>query len=146
MLYAASKYGFVKRTLDEYDKELNEWMLQYFDTALYVATGYAVANANMLRNVPKGSYSELYREISKTISNKKMHRYNAEDIIRLNHREHQGERECSVCRRISKLQDEKCSICNALENMAGDVITHRFLQCWIMMNMALYHCRGKSIW
>lgn len=75
-----------------------------------------------------------------------MHRYNAEDIIRLNHREHQGERECSVCRRISKLQDEKCSICNALENMAGDVITHRFLQCWIMMNMALYHCRGKSIW
>ena len=117
---------FVKRTLEEYDKELNEWILQYFDTALYVATGYAVANANMLRNVPKGSYSELYREISKTISNKKMHRYNAEDIIRLNHREHKGERECSVCRRISKLQNEKCSICNALENMARDVITHHF--------------------
>ena len=71
---------FVKRTLDEYDKELNEWMLQYFDTALYVATGYAVANANMLRNIPKGSYSELYREISRTISNKKLHRYNANGI------------------------------------------------------------------
>lgn len=110
----------------DYEKQLNQWMLQHFDTSLYVASGYAKASANTLRNIPEGSYSELYLTISKTISQKKSNRYSAEEIIQLNHRKHQDERECAVCRRIAKLQDNKCAVCNALEKMARDVMTHNF--------------------
>ena len=35
-----------------------------------MASGYAVASANDLRNEPEGSYSELFLKISKMISEK----------------------------------------------------------------------------
>ena len=73
----------------------------YKRQALYVACGYAKANANALRNMPKGSYSDLYLTISKMISKKKSNRYNADMIRNLNSRKHEGERECKVCRRIA---------------------------------------------
>lgn len=90
-------------------------MMEHFDTALYVACGYAKANANALRNMPNGSYSDLYLTISKMISEKKSNRYNADIIRNLNSRKHEGERECKVCRRIARLTDDKCQVCLALE-------------------------------
>ena len=44
----------VKNAIADYEKELNAWMMQQFDTALYVASGYAPASANELRDEPEG--------------------------------------------------------------------------------------------
>ena len=112
--------------LEQYEKEINSWMLSTFDTALFVACGYAAASANALRNEPQGSYSALYLTISKIISQKKFHRYDAEQIRYLNQRKHEGERECKVCRRIAHLTDEKCPICNALEKMSGNILYNKY--------------------
>lgn len=100
--------------------------MEHFDTALYVACGYAKANANALRNMPKGSYSDLYLTISKMISKKKSNRYNADMIRNLNSRKHEGERECKVCRRIARLTDDKCQVCLALEKMSGSILYENY--------------------
>lgn len=112
--------------LEHYEKSLNHWMMEHFDTALYVACGYAKANANALRNMPKGSYSDLYLTISKMISEKKSNRYNADMIRNLNSRKHEGERECKVCRRIACLTDDKCQVCLALEKMSGSILYENY--------------------
>ena len=112
--------------LEHYEKSLNHWMMEHFDTALYVACGYAKANANALRNMPNGSYSDLYLTISKMISEKKSNRYNADIIRSLNSRKHEGERECKVCRRIARLTDDKCQVCLALEKMSGSILYENY--------------------
>jgi CRISPR-associated protein, csm1 family len=114
----------VLQTLDSYEKQVNQWLLETFDISLYIACGYAVASANNLRNVPEGSYSELYQEISKMLSEKKAHRYGADVIQYLNKKKRDGERECSVCRRVAKVSgtEKRCPICEALEHMGRDML------------------------
>ena len=115
-----------KKILEENESELNRWLLDTFDTALYIAGGYAEASANALRNVPEGSYSELYLKISERISAKKAHRYSADIIRKLNSSSHRGERECKVCRRVSELKEDKCPICYNLEKMSGNILYDDF--------------------
>lgn len=112
----------VLKTIDQYEVSVNEWLMDNFGTALYIGTGYAVANANAFRNMPDGSYSDLYRNISRMISGKKTHRYDAAQIIKLNSQRHEGERECKICRRIAILKDDKCAICNSLEKMSSGIL------------------------
>lgn len=114
----------VLQILDSYEKQVNQWLLETFDISLYIACGYAVASANNLRNVPEGSYSELYQEISKMLSEKKAHRYGADVIQYLNKKKRDGERECSVCRRVAKMSvtEKRCPICEALEHMGRDML------------------------
>lgn len=112
----------VLQIIEQYDVSVNEWLMDKFGTALYIGTGYAVANANAFRNMPDGSYSDLYRNISRMISGKKTHRYDAAQIIKLNSQRHEGERECKICRRIAILKDDICAICNSLEKMSSGIL------------------------
>ena len=116
----------VRKILKEYEVQINQWLLEHYDISLYVACGYAPASANALRNLPNGSYSSLYMEMSRIISSKKSHRYSADTIRWLNQRKHVGERECSFCRRLARLIDEKCPICTALERMARDILYKKY--------------------
>lgn len=116
----------VKTILENNEKKLNGWLMEQFDTALYAAGGYAVANANALRNMPDGSYAKLYSDISGMVEKKKVHRYDADMIRRLNHKKHDGERECVICRRIRPLKDEKCAICTALEKFSGNILQNDY--------------------
>lgn len=114
----------VVQILESYEKQINQWLLETFDISLYIACGYAVASANNLRNVPEESYSELYQDISKMLSEKKAHRYSADVIQYLNKKKSDGERECSVCRRVAKVSEKEgqCPICEALEHMGRDML------------------------
>lgn len=116
----------VKKILQQYENETNKWLLEQYGTSLYVAGGYAPASANALRNMPNGSYSELYIRVSRMISQKKLHRYTADTIRWLNQRSHNGERECRVCRRVGKLMDQKCPVCAALEKMSGGILYKKY--------------------
>lgn len=102
----------VKAEVEEFEKEVNQWFLEFFGIALYIGTGYAPCSANDLLDIPQGNYSNLYREVSGQISAKKMRRYTAEEIIELNQRKHKEKRECVICRRMDKLNsNEQCKIC-----------------------------------
>lgn len=115
----------VKDYLDEYEKYLNEWLLKQFDISLYIAMGYVEANPDNLKNVPEGSYLQMYRDISSQISNKKLHRYNAGQIRKLNdNKKDDYSRECRICRNVGKLtEDGVCPMCSALKNLSANILS-----------------------
>ncbi len=113
----------VKQVIAQQQEIVNSWFMQYFDTALYIADGYAPCSASNLKNEPRDSYSELFRTISRNISAKKSHRYSSKEIIALNHRHIDGREECCVCRRASHINsDGRCPICAALEKLSGAIL------------------------
>ncbi len=113
----------VKQMLADQRALVNDWFMEHFDTALYIADGYAPCSAGNLKNDPKGSYSELFHQVSRSISAKKTHRYSARELMFLNHRHREGKEECCVCRRTAKLNaDGRCPICAALEKLSGAIL------------------------
>ncbi|RRD93726.1 type III-A CRISPR-associated protein Cas10/Csm1 [Clostridiales bacterium COT073_COT-073] len=113
----------VKEKVSDFEKAVNQWFLKVFGIALYIGTGYAAASANDLLDNPQGNYSNLYREVSKQISAKKMHRYSAKDINELNQRKHKEKRECIICRRMDSLNaEEECMICAQIKNFSQYIV------------------------
>lgn len=126
-----------KQTLDEFEKAVNGWLIDNFATGLYVAGGYAECSSNDIQNKPDGSYAELFAEISKNISHKKLHRYSASDILKLNSSfSGDGKRECKCCKSPSFLvksisdngqEEYRCEFCNSLIKLSDDILNKEFL-------------------
>ena len=114
--------------IEAFQQEMKEWLLKYFQTDLFVAIGYAPCTGNTFRNVPEGSYAELFREMSKMHSEQKQHRYSAKEIISLNHHKEQDySRECKVCKRIGQVDEEGvCDLCRRIERLSKDVLYSDF--------------------
>lgn len=113
-----------KNILAEYNKSINNWLLENLGTALYVTDGYCECSANMLKNNPNGSYSKIYDEINKQIQNSKHSKYNAKQIMYLNKKKIADyTRECSICKTSAKLNVEnKCPMCQAIENFSNNIL------------------------
>lgn len=119
----------IKQKIAEFESKINEWLLGEFKTALFLGCGYAECSANELHNKPEGAYRQIYKNVSKMISQKKMKRYSAAQIIKLNSEgKKDGTRECRVCRRTSKLleDDDICSVCNAMIDMSQNILYKGF--------------------
>ena len=118
----------IKNTVKEYMDGLNRWFLEKFQISLYIAWGFAECSTDSLKNVPEGSYSQIYRNISDSISVMKSHRYSAEDIIRLNAQTYNDyTRECKVCKKIAKVDDEGiCPVCHAIERFSKNILYGEF--------------------
>ncbi len=117
----------MKQTVDLIEQQTNEWFMNQFGIALYLAGGYAECSANDLENKPNGSYSALYRTISDTLSQKKGHRYTADQIRYLNSRKHDGERECQICKSMRPLDEHNlCPICAAIERMSKGILYYPY--------------------
>lgn len=117
-----------KNVVEKYMERLNHWLMEVFHISLYVAWGYAACSADNLKNVPEGSYAEIFRRIGETISARKGHRYTAADIRALNDREYDDyTRECRVCRKISEVDsDGKCPICRAIDGFSKKILYDDF--------------------
>ncbi len=109
-----------KSEISNFETEANEWFIKLFKTALYVSGGYAVCSANDIKNQPEGSYRNIFKEISNNISDKKLNRYTAQQILNMNTLKHMdGSRECRVCHRTDMLKESgKCEICEGIENFS----------------------------
>lgn len=110
--------------IQKFQEELKEWLLKQFQTDLFVAFGYVQCTGNAFRNVPEGSYTELFRKMSKMLSLQKQHRYTAREIIRLNNRKEQDySRECKVCKKIGHVDEEGvCPLCRKIEKLSKNVL------------------------
>lgn len=114
----------VQRKIEEYKNEMRMWFLKNYRTELYVAMGAVACSANSLRNVPEGSYAELFHKLSRKISQNKLHRYTAEEIIKLNrHSEKDYSRECKVCKHVGDVdEDGVCELCRKIEQFSQKVL------------------------
>ncbi len=117
-----------KTTVDQYMDALNQWLIGTFQISLYAAWGYAVCSADALKNVPQGSYEQIFKTVSEEISRRKSHRYSVSDIIMLNAKSYDDyTRECKVCKKIAKVNEEKvCPICSAIEGFSQNILHDKF--------------------
>ncbi len=115
---------YARETIRRHREECNQWFMEHYGIALYIAGGAAACSAHELMNQPDGSYSELFRTVSRAISQEKSHRYRAEEIRALNSVRMSGKRECKVCRKTDTDLDEegRCRICSALHHLSGDIL------------------------
>ena len=112
----------VREVLKQFMDELHGWLLETFHTSLYVASGMQPCSADALANIPEGSYSEIFRNVSSQISEQKLHRYTAMELLALNRKPQLHDRECRVCRRSDRLtKDDLCSICAAMKQLGTDI-------------------------
>lgn len=118
----------VTKIIEDYLENLKKWFLKHYKTSLYVAGGYVPCSADSLRNVPEGSYTELFQKLGSEISKNKGHRYNAEDIIGLNNlHEKDYSRECKVCKSIGHVDEEGvCELCRKIEKFSQNVLYAKF--------------------
>lgn len=118
----------VKSYLDEYEREINSWLMKNFDISLYVATAYKEASANTFKNIPEESYKTLFRSVSNQLSDKKLNRYSSADILYLNHKSRElYDRECRVCKRLGKVnEDDLCSFCSSIKKLSNSILYNDF--------------------
>lgn len=103
--------------LNDFKHNINSWLMEEFDTDLYLACAWIETSGNILCNKEegKGKYKNLFSVLSQKLSMEKSKRYNAADLIKLNHKSTDGERECKNCRRSSKLKDnDLCEFCSEI--------------------------------
>ena len=114
--------------LEEYNQQMNDWLIDTFDISLFVGHGYAPCNADSLWNVPEGSYSELFQRVSRNISLQKTRRYSAKQLLQINTRKNEDySRECKVCRRLDRLNaDNECVICSSIKDFSKDILNDRY--------------------
>ena len=121
----------IKAHIDSFMKELKAWLMETFSASLFIADGYSECSADSLANTPEGSYSSIFRSISEKISAKKMNRYSAHEIIRLNTPLSEHTRECKICHRSDMLdKEDKCRICQSIESAASDILKNDFFAIW----------------
>lgn len=109
---------------ETFSQSTNAWLQKTFGIDLFLGTGGTACSARELENVPEGSYGELFRTVSRKVSQSKAHRYSAEQIRMLNRgRIRDGERECRICHRSDMLTGENlCSICSGLTSLSSKIM------------------------
>lgn len=138
---------FAKETICSFEKGLNEWFLSTYKTALYIASGYKECAPNNFRNQPLGSYSELFKEVSAQISQKKASRYSAQQIISLNTSpKSENARECIVCGATDNLDEgDKCRLCASLENISSKLINNKEDNFFLILNSLVSDMGGVAL-
>ena len=118
---------------ETFSQSTNAWLQKTFGIDLFLGTGGTACSARELENVPEGSYGELFRTVSRKVSQSKAHRYSAEQIRMLNRgRIRDGERECRICHRSDMLTGENlCSICSGLTSLSSKIMDPQMKFCVI---------------
>lgn len=114
-----------KKCIEDFENGLRDWFVDTFGTALFVASGYTDCSANELKNTPAGSYKDIFRRVSTMLSKKKLKRYSADDLKKLNKLSDRfdGSRECIICHRGDMLdENNECTICSGLKKLSNSII------------------------
>ena len=113
--------------LSAFTAEVKAWFRSVFRNALYLASGCAACSAASLANQPAGSYRAVFRKVSAQISEQKLKRYSAAEIMEMNRPLPQHERECRICRRSDSLgNDGLCTVCGSLNSISSDLLTKTY--------------------
>jgi CRISPR-associated protein Csm1 len=117
-----------EKILKTFQQITNQWIQKVFQADLFVACGYTFCTANELINRPEGSYQNLFRRVSRSVSRRKAQRYSADDIRYLNAAGHDSDgRECRICHRSDELdEDNCCCICSGLIRLSKGILQNEF--------------------
>lgn len=116
-----------KTTVSKFEKSFNQFLIQHFQTGLYVAFGWSEFAAI---DIMSGSHSALayraiYQRASRQISDKKLARYDWKTLLLLNRGGKKEGRECAICHAVGELRESYdqvlCPICDELRQFAKKI-------------------------
>lgn len=108
--------------IKQVEKEFNEFFLNRFGIDLYVAFGAEAFSPSDIKRGNIKEYRHIYRNLSRKLSDKKLQRYSAADIAKLNRAGKRTGRECRVCHSVDNLTDEGlCQLCLQLEHFSNNI-------------------------
>lgn len=132
LLYAGGGHAYfilantenTKQILEDFAQDLREWMQDTFGIDLFIGTGYTECSCNDLQNKPDGAYKECFRAVSGAISENKLRRYNATQMISLNMAKNiDRERECKICHSPGNVNREGvCELCDGFAQLSRDIL------------------------
>lgn len=122
-----------KKIVAEFEKKFNQFLLEKFQTRLYVAFGWSefaakdvVSNTSSLE-----SYRQIYQQTSHQISRKKISRYDWHTIADLNQGGKKAGRECQICHSVDQLIEVDsqilCHLCDGLRVFSKQIRKRHFL-------------------
>jgi len=104
----------------------NDFLREQFDTSLFLACGCVTASVEQLSSTGDESFSDIFRAASREISQQKLQRYSADELVELNRREKQRptDRECVICGKSGHLvshgeNEMVCETCDRLERFSN---------------------------
>lgn len=120
----------VKDRLGQFEAELRTWFLENYRTDLYLASAYVACSSDDLANRgdDKRRYPDLYRKLSRRLSEAKAARYDASTLRNLNFAEtghYDHSRECTECHRsdLHISGDGRCPLCAALGRISAQLVS-----------------------
>lgn len=110
------------------EQEFNEFFLKRFSTKLFVAFGDAAFKANDFKGGEIKDFEPVFRAVSQQISEKKLSRYDASTILKLNSQGKKSGRECAICHTVDDLleNENKCHLCASLEDFSADIQREKY--------------------
>ena len=117
----------VLKNIEMFEQQVNGWLVEQFQTSLYLACSWQECSADDLCNRPAEAtpYVKIYHELSRKLAEKKSHRYSAEELRRLNRQsEGHGERECKICGVSERLAHDEdiCSWCSLFSKISSQIL------------------------
>lgn len=113
-----------RETLASFEAEFNQFLVKHFQTGLYVAFGWSPFSANDMTTT-LADYRKVYQITSRMISQKKISRYDAKTLLKLNQGGKSSQRECAICHSVEKLTNhndqEVCYICAGMYRFAKEI-------------------------
>lgn len=117
----------MKDIIKEKQASFNRFFLEQFNVSLYIACASTACSANELKNIPKGSYKELFKSLSNQLSEQKLARYTKDELLELNRRSLQDDRrECKVCKTSAKIKGDRCVFCDAMDKFSKEILYKHF--------------------
>jgi len=105
---------------------INRWFISTMGTGLFIAYAFQACSGNELMNIPRqqNPYQGIFRSLSRQLGEKKLKRYDADDIRRLNIASaNNSGRECSSCGAVDQLLDSEdiCQLCASLHDLSREI-------------------------
>lgn len=113
----------VRTAIERWNRRFNDWLSEQFGISLFLAHGYTACSGNELIDVPaeQSPYKKMFRRVSSALAGHKLHRYDAQAILKLNSTHADGGRECKICGRTDSLQDGRCSWCRLFVSLSEKI-------------------------
>lgn len=116
--------GVSRKVCREVIEEVNQWLVDLYGTDLYLAYGLSGTSISALSNEPEGSYAQVFKNLSKDISAKKLCKYSLEQLQKWNEEVLvDDQRECKICYRPDYLKaDNICKYCESIISVSNAIM------------------------
>lgn len=113
--------------IEAHKNVVNKYLIDEYGIELYIAGGGSSCAPETFKDGGGEKYGDLFRNVSKALSDNKLNRYSAEDLINLNFKEiKNNERECNICHRTDRIHESEdgmiCENCLDIQRFSREII------------------------